>query len=225
MVDSVVSRAVLFLRRMNMEDEVSRIDQYKMYRERVRKCHLCGDEDVTHTKNIKSAPAFFHPENCEVLIIGFAPEEIDHTRKQVSVFTGETGKVIKAILQKIGLSGDTRLGYSTVIKCKLNEGNAKIRCGRTCSAEHLAWEINFIQPKVIFLMGMDTIRVLMPTLKKVGYDKEFKLDGESFLLIDQWYVFSRDPNTLLERGKFNQKTTTGDFISLTSSFIAMKKLL
>lgn len=209
---------------MDIQD---RTEEYKQYRLRVRDCHDCAD-DVEHAGHVKSVPAYFHPTKCEVLVVSFTPEEADHRRQQATLFTGEEGKALADVMNRAGLSGDSRIGFTSLIKCRLTRGNVKKRVCKACTAQHFAWELEFVKPKVLVLLGEDVIKFLTPDYLSLNGGL-IAIEATSYCLFDQWYVFAPSLASLLNsNGKnaaYKLDAKAGQRAILQSSFDRLKELL
>lgn len=186
-----------------------RVDEYHDYRLRVKACHACG-EDVVHKGHIKSVPGYFHPNRVDVLVVVYQPEEIDHTRTKVNILTGPKGDVIRAAMIREHMKGDPRVGYTSLVKCKLANGRVKRRVCKECMKRFYDYEIAFLKPKVIVLTGEDVIKAVLPELLSADkYNNIWSLEGRPFLHFDQWYVFMRDPADALSSKDFKPESNLG----------------
>jgi uracil-DNA glycosylase len=189
-----------------------RLEEYKDYRLRVKACHDCG-EDVIHKGHVKSVPGYYHPDRCDVLVVTYLPDEIDYTRTQVKLLTGEQGKVIGYAMEREKIAGHRRVGFTSLIKCKLTNGRVKRRVCKACMAKFYDHEISSLKPKVIVLAGIDVIKVVLPeVLAASPHNNMYSLEGRPFLYFDQWYMFMRDPHDCMTGKSFKQGVHTGEVL-------------
>lgn len=200
-----------------------KIELYKDYRLRIKDCQDCNSQvdpktkkpiqDVIHDGKVKAVPGFFHPDKVDILFVFLQPEEEDHKRKQVTLYTGPKGDALMDAMKAAGVYGSTRFGYTSLIKCKLTRGNVKRRVCKRCMDNFFQFELDLLDPKIVVLCGAEVTKFVLPEVLEMDkWSKFYGLEGEAFLALDRWYFFLKDMDDLLTGKKYSPDHQKGDFM-------------
>ena len=214
-------------------------EDWLAYRESVKKCKLC-DSDVSG----RPVPAYFHPQTCDILLVGLVPEEADHKAKQVTLFTSEQGAFMREAAIKAGLGKhvwDTqngkevlkskvsmRLGWTTCIKCVLSSGRAKRKVFKQCTETFFPQESSIRKPHIVGLLGVDVAKLVIPSLysgrKKANIQlSDYDTVNRFYTYYDTQYFILPDPADGLVRGKFSPKANTGQLAEFVHGLSLMRE--
>ena len=138
-----------------------------------------------------------NPET-KIVVIGEGPGENEDL--QGKTFVGRAGQLFDKIMQSIGLDTNRDMLIINVVKCRPPENRApKPQEAANCRT-YLEWQLNWVKPRVILLLGATAAKHLMPEQKdnnmkdRVGQFFELpSYPGVNFMLLYHPAYLLRDP--------------------------------
>ncbi len=133
-----------------------------------------------------------------IVAIGEAPGENEDL--QGKAFVGRAGQLLDKIMQSIGVDTNKDMLILNVVKCRPPENRApKPQEVENCFP-FLEWQLGFVKPKLILLLGATAAKHLIPDQRdtnmkdRVGqfFDLE-KVPGVKFMLLYHPAFLLRDP--------------------------------
>lgn len=119
----------------------------------------------------------------KIVVIGEAPGENEDL--QGKAFVGRAGQLLDKIMESIGLDTNKDMLILNVVKCRPPENRAPKSSEADNCKPYLEWQLNFIKPKVVVLLGATAAKHLMPEQK-----------GEAMKdRVGQFFEISRYPQT------------------------------
>jgi DNA polymerase len=134
----------------------------------------------------------------KLMVIGEAPGENEDL--QGKAFVGRAGQLLDKMMASIGLDTNNDMLIVNVVKCR-PPGNRAPKPSEAANCKpYLTWQINFVKPRVIVLLGATAAKHLMPEQKGMGMKERvgqfFNLSAfpevKFFLLYHPAYLL-RDP--------------------------------
>jgi uracil-DNA glycosylase family 4 len=166
-------------------------------------------------------PGYFVPGQCQILFVALAPtkKEVESTARVRAPFIDVYGQAFNEILKLSEMSGDSRVGLTTLVKCALNHKRTVKAVMSSCSSL-FEDELALVRPSIIVPLGDAVAKLLVPEVffpytqvfskddeklsltdpKVAGVSYEHELDGTFYTAIDRTYFFMRDPVDLFGKG-------------------------
>ena len=134
----------------------------------------------------------------DIVVIGEAPGENEDL--QGKAFVGRAGQLLDKIMESIGLDTNKDMLIINVVKCRPPDNRApKPNEAENCKP-YLKWQLDYVKPKVVVLLGATAAKHLMPDQKDAGMKDRvgqfFDLPdypGTKFLLLYHPAYLLRDP--------------------------------
>ena len=124
-------------------------------RSHVAKCQSC---DLSQTrKQILFGSGI---QTASLMIIGDAPNILDE--QQGDVFSGETGKLLSAMLKAMGYQRN-EVYLSNIVKCKTAENKEPSEQQSASCESYLLRQISLLKPKLILILGNAAAQSLLKT--------------------------------------------------------------
>ncbi len=99
----------------------------------------------------------------KIVVIGEAPGETEDL--QGKAFVGRSGQLLDKVLASVGLSTDNDMLIINVVKCRPPANRApKPQEAKNCFP-YLLWQLNFVKPSVVLLLGATAAKHVMPENK------------------------------------------------------------
>ncbi len=119
----------------------------------------------------------------KVLVIGEAPGENEDL--QGRAFVGRAGQLLDKIMASIDLDTNNDMLIVNVVKCRPPENRAPKPVEADNCRAYLKWQIDFVKPEVVVLLGATAAKHLMPEQKGQGMKER----------VGQLFDLSTYPNT------------------------------
>ena len=98
-----------------------------------------------------------------IVVIGEAPGETEDL--QGKAFVGRSGQLLDKVVASVGLSTENDMLIINVVKCRPPANRApKPLEAKNCFA-YLRWQLNFVKPSTVLLLGATAAKHLMPESK------------------------------------------------------------
>jgi len=101
-----------------------------------------------------------------VVLIGEAPGENEDLRGEA--FVGRAGQLLDKILSSVGLDTNRDTLILNVVKCRPPENRAPKPFEAGNCFPYLKWQLDFVKPKVIVLLGATAARYFLPKEKGIA---------------------------------------------------------
>lgn len=141
--------------------------------------------------------------NTKIVIIGEAPGENEDL--QGKAFVGRAGQLLDKIMESIGLDTNKDMLIVNVVKCRPPDNRAPKPSEADNCKPYLKWQLDFVKPEVVVLLGATAAKHLMPDQKDKGMKervgKFFNLPEypqAKFLLLYHPAYLLRDPRKKIE---------------------------
>lgn len=168
-------------------------------------------------------PGYFMPGSCQVLFVMEHPdeEEVKRTGKQRLPFTGKAGRLFNEALKTAGMAGDDRLGYTTLVKCRIKNRRSVAKVYSECVDIFFNEEVAYARPILIACIGEQVARHVCPEAFE-GLTAGYRfLWGKTFLSLDRTYLFLPD---LYNGLGSTQKLKDADSIEFSMEFVDCLKV-
>lgn len=139
----------------------------------------------------------------KIMVIGEAPGENEDL--QGKAFVGRAGRLLDKIMASIGLDTNKDMLIVNVVKCRPPNNRAPKPMEAANCRPYLEWQINFVKPSVVVLLGATAAKHLMPEQKGQGMKERVgqffdypKYPGTKFLLLYHPAYILRDPRKMPE---------------------------
>ena len=136
--------------------------------------------------------------NTKLVLIGEAPGENEDL--QGKAFVGRAGQLLDKIMESIGLDTNKDMLILNVVKCRPPDNRAPKPTEAANCFPYLKWQLDYVKPKVVVLLGATAAKHLMPEQKSEGMKDRvgqfFDLPsypGVKFLLLYHPAYLLRDP--------------------------------
>lgn len=134
----------------------------------------------------------------KIVVIGEGPGENEDL--QGKAFVGRAGQLLDKIMESIGLDTNKDMLILNVVKCRPPDNRLPKPMEAANCKPYLEWQLRFVKPKVIVLLGATAAKHLMPNQKAGGMKDRvgqfFDLPehpGVRFLLLYHPAYLLRDP--------------------------------
>lgn len=97
------------------------------------------------------------------MVIGEAPGENEDLQGQA--FVGRAGQMLDKIMESIGLDTNKDMLIVNVVKCRPPKNRAPTPAEADNCRPFLDWQIRFVKPRVVVLLGATAAKHLMPKQK------------------------------------------------------------
>jgi uracil-DNA glycosylase family 4 len=145
----------------------------------VQQCDQCGLQ-ATRTQAILG----IGDQNAHLLIVSEAPNQEEDAQAQP--FVGETGDLLTAMLQAIGLQRE-EVYISNIIKCHTPDNRHPLPAEiKNCHA-YLHRQIELLQPKVIYAVGRVAAQTLLNSEESISQLRERQHSFENIPLIASFH--------------------------------------
>jgi uracil-DNA glycosylase family 4 len=160
-------------------------------------------------------PCYFLPGTSQVVFVMEQPdvEEISRSDGQRRPFTGKAGRLFGQALKEAGLYGEERLGFTTLIKCKLRTRRSFQKVYDECTGVFFNEEMTYLRPLVVICLGENVARQVCPEAfagltEGISYSY---LHGKTFTSIDRTFYFMADINDYVPDGKSSETKNKTEF--------------
>ena len=134
----------------------------------------------------------------KIMVVGEAPGENEDL--QGKAFVGRAGQLLDKMMASIGLDTNNDMLIVNVVKCRPPDNRAPKPSEAENCKPYLEWQINFVKPRVIVLLGATAVKHLLPDQKGQGmkenvgqfFDHPAFPEVKLFLLYHPAYLL-RDP--------------------------------
>lgn len=133
-----------------------------------------------------------------IVAIGEAPGEKEDL--QGAAFVGRSGQLLDKMMASIGIDTNKDLLIINVVKCRPPENRAPKPIEAENCMPYLKWQLDFVKPEVVVLLGATAVKHLMPADKDKGMKERvgqfFDLPdypGTKFQLLYHPAYLLRDP--------------------------------
>jgi len=133
---------------------------WQSLRSLVSKCQNC-DLSKTRTQTVFGSGK----QTASLMIIGDAPNEEDD--KQGDVFSGQSGKLLTAMLKAMGYQRND-VYISNIVKCRTSENKEPTEDEAAACEPYLIRQINLVQPKLILALGSAAAQWLLKSKSTIG---------------------------------------------------------
>ncbi len=99
----------------------------------------------------------------KIMVIGEAPGENEDLQGQA--FVGRAGQMLDKIMESIGLDTNKDMLIVNVVKCRPPKNRAPTPAEADNCRPFLDWQIRFVKPRVVVLLGATAAKHLMPKQK------------------------------------------------------------
>ncbi len=154
-----------------------------------------------------------------IVVIGEAPGENEDL--QGKAFVGRAGQLLDKIMASIGLDTNKDMLIVNVVKCRPPDNRAPKPVEAENCKPYLKWQLDFVKPEVVVLLGATAVKHLMPDTKGQGMKDRvgqfFDLPdypGVKFLLLYHPAYLLRDPR---------KKPETWEHVKNLKRFLDLKK--
>lgn len=163
-------------------------------------------------------PGYFMPGACQILFVMEHPdeEEVGRTGKQRFPFTGPAGRRFNSALKIAGMDGDERIGYTTLVKCRIKNRRSVARVYNECIDIFFNEEVAYARPTLIVCIGEQVARYLCPEAFEGVIGDYSGLYGKTFLSLDRTYLFLPD---LYNGSGSTRKLKDKDSIEFSMEFV------
>lgn len=128
---------------------------WQALRSHVEECQLC-DLSKTRTQTLFGSGM----QTASLMIIGDAPNITDE--HQGDIFSGETGKLLNAMLNAMGYQRN-EVYLSNIVKCKTAENQEPSEQQAASCEAYLLRQISLLKPKLILVLGKAAAQNLLKT--------------------------------------------------------------
>src|SRR5688572_19557391 len=134
-----------------------------------------------------------------IVAIGEAPGENEDL--QGRAFVGRAGQLLDKIMASIGIDTNKDMLIINVVKCRPPDNRAPKPPEAQNCFPYLKWQLDFVKPRVVLLLGATAAKHLMPHQKDVGMKERVgqffsipEYPGVSFQLLYHPAYLLRDPS-------------------------------
>jgi DNA polymerase len=142
-----------------VEIKIEELD-WQSLRSLVSKCQNC-DLAKNRTQTVFGSGK----QTASLMIIGDAPNEEDD--KQGNVFSGQSGKLLTAMLKAMGYQRND-VYVSNIVKCHTSENKEPEEDEAASCEPYLIRQINLVQPKLILALGSAAAQWLLKSKSTIG---------------------------------------------------------
>ncbi len=152
-------------------------DEWESLRQEICECHQCP-----LAKSRSQAVPGVGPNDAQLMFIGEAPGRQEDIKGEP--FVGAAGQLLTKLLEQVGIKRQS-VFISNAVKCRPPENRQPTRSERAACRPFLDRQLQYIQPRVIVLVGRVPTETLLETSVRMGemHGRVYHRNGKTFFVM------------------------------------------
>lgn len=156
-------------------------------------CRLCSLREKRTTIVVDRGNAL-----AKIMMVGEAPGETED--REGRAFVGRAGKLLDQVSREVGIDTEQDVLIANIAKCRPPDNRPPKREEIEACLPYLQKQIEFIDPKIIILLGRTALKALLPHIKETAmkelvgnFFENSEYPGRRFFLCYHPAYILRDP--------------------------------